>query len=251
MSELLWQKPGVEVDPRIQAFLAGDDVLLDREFIQDDIAASAAHARGLARIGILTNDECDALCRELSVLSDDLKSSAFVLDGRYEDGHSAIESRLVERLGDVGRKIHTGRSRNDQILVATRLWLKRQLGEVQALCREVAEVCLQRAEAEAIPMPGYTHLQRAVVSSTAMWWAGFAEAFLRGGVANFIGTWWPVSDSAAAAFAAALYRDLAKGESIGDALGAARGAVRALPSADWANYLHYGSYDFTLKAPQG
>jgi CHAT domain-containing protein len=79
---------------------------------------------------------------------------------------------------------------------------------------------------------------------------GFAEAFLRGGVANFIGTWWPVSDEAAASFATALYRDLAKGESIGDALNAARGAVRALPSADWANYLHYGSYDFTLKAPK-
>ncbi len=80
---------------------------------------------------------------------------------------------------------------------------------------------------------------------------GFAEAFLRGGVANFIGTWWPVSDSAASAFATALYRDLAQGESIGNALATARAAVRALPSADWANYLHYGSYDFTLKAPKG
>ncbi|WP_374472178.1 argininosuccinate lyase [Arenimonas sp.] len=178
MSELLWQKPGVEVDPRVQAFLAGDDVLLDREFIQDDITASAAHARGLARIGILTAEEGEAICRELAALSEDLKSGAFVLDERYEDCHSAIESRLVERLGDVGRKVHTGRSRNDQILVATRLWLKRKLGEVRALCHEVAGVCLQRAEAEALPMPGYTHLQRAVVSSTAMWWAGFAEAFI-------------------------------------------------------------------------
>ncbi len=80
---------------------------------------------------------------------------------------------------------------------------------------------------------------------------GFAEAFLRGGVANFIGTWWPVSDDAASGFATALYRDLAKGESIGNALAAARAAVRRLPSADWANYLHYGSYDFTLKAPKG
>lgn len=158
MSDLLWQKPGVEVDARIQAFLAGDDVVLDREFIQDDITASAAHARGLARIGILTGDECEALCRELAVLSQDLRTGEFVLDERYEDGHSAIESRLVERLGDTGRRIHTGRSRNDQVLVATRLWLKRKLGEVQSLCRETAEVCLQRAEAETIPMPGYTHL---------------------------------------------------------------------------------------------
>ena len=178
MSELLWQKPGVEVDPRIQAFLAGDDVMLDREFILDDITASAAHARGLAGIGILTAEEGESLCRELAALADDFQSGAFVLDERYEDCHSAIESRLVERLGDVGRKIHTGRSRNDQILVATRLWLKRKLGETKALCREVAEVCLQRAEAETLPMPGYTHLQRAVVSSTAMWWAGFAEAFI-------------------------------------------------------------------------
>jgi hypothetical protein len=80
---------------------------------------------------------------------------------------------------------------------------------------------------------------------------GFAEAVLRGGVANFIGTWWPVADEAAGAFAAALYRDLARGESIGAALNVARAAVRALPSADWANYLHYGSYDFSLKTPKG
>jgi len=77
---------------------------------------------------------------------------------------------------------------------------------------------------------------------------GFAEAFLRGGVANFIGTWWPVGDAAASAFATTLYRDLAKGHSIGAAINASRSAVRALPSADWANYLHYGSYDFTLKS---
>jgi hypothetical protein len=77
---------------------------------------------------------------------------------------------------------------------------------------------------------------------------GFAEAFLRGGVANFIGTWWPVSDAGATTFATLLYRELAKGTSIGAALNAARSAVRELPSADWANYLHYGSFDFSLKA---
>jgi CHAT domain-containing protein len=77
---------------------------------------------------------------------------------------------------------------------------------------------------------------------------GFAEAFLRGGVANFIGTWWPVSDGAASAFATTLYRGLARGQSIGTALNASRRAVRELPSADWANYLHYGSFDFTLKS---
>ena len=178
MSDLLWQKDGVQVDPRIQRFLAGDDVLLDREFIAHDIVASKAHANGLARIGVLEDDEAAALCRELDALAADLASGAFVLDDRFEDGHSAIESRLVERLGDVGRKIHTGRSRNDQILVATRLWLKDRLGDARAHCIAVAGACLDRAESESLPMPGYTHLQRAVVSSTTMWWAGYAEAFI-------------------------------------------------------------------------
>ena len=179
MSDLLWQKPGVAVDAGIQAFLAGDDVILDREFFLHDIAASQAHAEGLQRIGILSHDEGIAIARELELLAADFRSGAFVLDGRYEDGHSAIEARLVERLGDSGRRIHTGRSRNDQVLVATRLWLKQRLGELIAVCHAVAGIALHRAETEvAQPMPGYTHLQRAVVSSTGMWWAGWAEAFI-------------------------------------------------------------------------
>ncbi len=179
MSELLWQKPGVAVDARIQAFLAGDDVLLDREFFLHDIAASAAHAEGLQRIGILTGDELAGLTRELAALAEDFRTGRFVLDARHEDGHSAIEARLTERLGDAGRKIHTGRSRNDQVLVATRLWLREKLARLAELSRRAAAVALDRAAAEAaLPVPGYTHLQRAVVSSAGMWWAGWAEAFI-------------------------------------------------------------------------
>lgn len=179
MSDLLWQKPGVAIDAAIQAFLAGDDVILDREFFLDDITASRAHAEGLQRIGVLTSDELTGLLRELDVLAGDFSGGMFVLDDSYEDGHSAIEARLGERLGDVGRKIHTGRSRNDQVLVATRLWLKDKLARLHTLCLHVAETALARSEAEdAIPMPGYTHMQRAVVSSTATWWAGWAEAFI-------------------------------------------------------------------------
>ncbi|MBO9662733.1 argininosuccinate lyase [Dokdonella sp.] len=178
MSDLLWQKQGIHTDQRIMRFLAGDDVLLDREFFLYDVEASKAHVSGLANIGLLDADEAVALARELDALADDFRSGSFVLDERYEDGHSAIEARLTERLGDAGRKVHTGRSRNDQILVATRLWLKAQLRELQAHCRAAAEVCLDRAAREALPLPGYTHLQRAVVSSTALWFAGFAEGFI-------------------------------------------------------------------------
>jgi argininosuccinate lyase len=179
MSDLLWQKPGITVDAEIQAFLAGDDVIIDREFFLHDIAASRVHAEGLQRIGILSADELDALRRELDVLAGDFRSGAFVLDARFEDGHSAIEARLTERLGDAGRRIHTGRSRNDQVLVATRLWLKDKLARMQALCAEAAAIALQRAKAESdVPLPGYTHLQRAVVSSLGMWWSCWAEAFI-------------------------------------------------------------------------
>ena len=179
MSDLLWQKPGVKVDARIQRFLAGEDVVLDREFFLFDIQASRAHAQGLQQIGILSADELAGLSRELDALAADFSAGEFVLDERFEDGHSAIESRLIERLGDAGRKIHTGRSRNDQILVATRLWLKDRLARLLALCRESVQVALDRAQAEAaLPLPGYTHLQRAMVSSAGMWWAAWAEGFI-------------------------------------------------------------------------
>ena len=154
-------------------------MLLDREFFLFDIQASAAHAEGLQRIGILDADELAALKHELAALADDFSAGRFVLDTRFEDGHSAIEARLIEKLGDTGRRIHTGRSRNDQILVATRLWLKDRLSKVVALCRDTAAASLDRAEAEqSLPLPGYTHLQRAVVSSAGMWWAAWAEAYI-------------------------------------------------------------------------
>lgn len=178
MSDLLWQKAGVETDARIMRFLAGNDVLLDREFFLHDVIASKAHVEGLARIGVVSAEEAAALAHELDALAGDFSSGAFVLDERYEDGHSAIEARLTERLGDAGRRVHTGRSRNDQILVATRLWLKEKLDALAMHCRAIAGVCLERAAHPALPLPGYTHLQRAVVSSTAMWFAGFAEAFI-------------------------------------------------------------------------
>lgn len=178
MSQPLWQKDGVRIDEGIMRFLAGDDVLLDREFFLHDIAASKAHVEGLARIGVVSADEAAALARELDALAEDFRAGRFVLDERYEDGHSAIEARLTERLGDTGRRVHTGRSRNDQILVATRLWLKERLEALETHCRAIAQVCLDRAAQPALPLPGYTHLQRAVVSSTAMWFAGFAEGFI-------------------------------------------------------------------------
>ena len=177
MSDLLWQKPGVTVDADIQAFLAGDDVVLDRDFFLHDIRASRAHAEGLERIGILSADELAGIGRELERLADDFRSGSFILDGRYEDGHSAIEARLTERLG-APAPLHTGRSATIRCWRHA-LWLKEKLARTRALCGEIGGIALERARAGADgPLPGYTHLQRAVVSSLGMWWAAWAEAFI-------------------------------------------------------------------------
>jgi argininosuccinate lyase len=175
----IWQKSDTTVDDRIMRFLAGEDVILDRQLFVYDIAASKAHVRGLARIDVLHADESEQILGELDALQDAFESGEFVLDERFEDCHSAIEFWLTETLGDIGKKVHTGRSRNDQILVATRLYLRDQLLDLVARCKDVASRALDRARAHRDePMPGYTHMQRAVPSSLGMWFAGFAEAFI-------------------------------------------------------------------------
>jgi argininosuccinate lyase len=179
MKNTLWQDDdGAQIDQAIMEFMAGEDVVLDRELFPYDIQATAAHVRGLARIGILSADESATLCRLLEQLKQDFAAGRFILDERYEDGHSAIEMFLTGEVGDSGAKVHTGRSRNDQVAVATRLFLKDSLAGLAVLNGRIAQACLERAERHAdVPMPGYTHLQRAVPSSIGLWMGGFAEAF--------------------------------------------------------------------------
>jgi argininosuccinate lyase len=179
MKRFLWKSgDGGAVDEAIMQFLAGEDILLDRELFPFDIRATAAHVRGLARIGILDETESKRLTGLLDELREDFADGRFVLDERFEDGHSAIEMFLTERSGDLGAKVHTGRSRNDQVAVATRLYLKDRLRQLVELDGRIAMACLQKAEQHAdLPMPGYTHLQRAVPSSIGLWMGAFAEAF--------------------------------------------------------------------------
>jgi argininosuccinate lyase len=176
---LLWGKPGSEINQAIQDFLAGDDIIHDRTLFLFDIQASIAHAQGLQNIGILDAGENLKLNTALADLAEQFQLGQFTLDGRFEDGQSAIEQYLTERLGDLGKKIHTGRSRNDQVLVASRLWLKDQLERLAELCKIIAQTALARAGSEADRvLPGYTHMQRAMVSSRGMWWGAWAEAFI-------------------------------------------------------------------------
>lgn len=180
MTDYIWKKDSTEaVDTRVMRFLAGDDVLLDRELLPFDIRASQAHARGLARIGVLEAAQAEAMVASMDELLAAFEAGEFQLDERFEDGHSAIESWLTERLGEVGGRVHAGRSRNDQVAVALRLYMKDRLARLQRLCAEIAAVCLARAGREAeLALPGHTHLQQAMPSSLGLWWAGHAEAFI-------------------------------------------------------------------------
>lgn len=178
MNEPIWKKSDTVVDEHLMRFLAGEDVVLDRELFLFDIKASQAHAHGLARIGILTEADAETLAHSLAALRDEFLAGRYLLAPPFEDGHSAIEAWLSARHGELGRRIHTGRSRNDQVLVALRLYLRDRLNRLTTKMHALAALCLQRASAEpSLPMPGYTHMQRAVVSSTAMWWTGYAETF--------------------------------------------------------------------------
>ncbi len=179
MSKYLWQSDAdSQIDKTIMDFMAGEDVVLDRELFPFDIRATAAHVRGLERIDILSSEESATLCALLDELLQEFGAGNFILDERYEDGHSAIEVFLTERAGRLGARVHTGRSRNDQVSVATRLFMKDCLHQAIDLNARIALSCLALAEQHAmIPMPGYTHLQRAVPSSVGLWMGGFAEAF--------------------------------------------------------------------------
>ena len=179
MNKYLWQSDtGRQIDETIMEFMAGEDVVLDRELFPFDIRATAAHVRGLERIDILNKDESATLCGLLDDLLKEFKAGDFILDERFEDGHSAIEVYLTGRAGELGARVHTGRSRNDQVAVATRLYMKECLHRATRVNAGIAMSCLTLAERHAdVPMPGYTHLQRAVPSSVGLWMAGFAEAF--------------------------------------------------------------------------
>jgi len=181
MKDLIWKKDGEgqKTDPAIMAFLAGEDVELDKQLLIFDIQASSAHVRGLQKISVLSAEEANKLLQGLRIIQQQYLDGSRRLDSRFEDCHSAIESWLTEMLGDIGGKIHTGRSRNDQVAVALRLYMKDRLKRLQVICTQIASVLLGRVSTDGdLPMAGYTHLQSAMPSSAGLWLAGHAEAFI-------------------------------------------------------------------------
>lgn len=167
------------IDADLMEFMAGEDIKLDKHLFVFDIIGTQAHIGGLKTINILTQDEYQKLYDCLNELKSLYEKGHFELDNSYEDGHSAIEFYLTKQLGDLGKKSHTGRSRNDQVLTCSRLFTKHNLQQIKSLTHDVAKIVLDLADQhKETAMPGYTHLQRAMPNSVAMWLAGFAESMI-------------------------------------------------------------------------
>ena len=176
---VLWSSDDKAMDDAVMNYMAGDDVRLDQSLLLYDIQGTWAHLVGLAEIGIITNKELSQFEVALKTMKTAYMEGTFELDQRFEDGHSAIEFYLTELLGELGKKAHTGRSRNDQVLTCLRLFMKDQLGLLKDEVVVVIEVLLPLAEQhQDTLMPGYTHLQRAMPTTVAVWLLGFAESLM-------------------------------------------------------------------------
>lgn len=176
----LWQKTSaVSLHPVIEKFNAGDDILYDQELVPYDVAGSIAYGKMLLRHGILTADEMALLEKGFAEILDLYQKGEFVLSLEDEDCHTKIENYLTERFGDVGKKIHTARSRNDQILVTMRLFLKDKLNGIRSSALSLVEALLEvGSKYEFVPMPGYTHMQKAMPTTVGTWYGAFAESLL-------------------------------------------------------------------------
>lgn len=172
----LWEK-GYEPDSVIERFTVGKDPELDLFLLPFDIEGSMAHAAVLQEAGLLTQSEKDDIDRELKAILELHQNGEFSIPTEDEDCHTAIEKFLTLRLGDVGKKIHTGRSRNDQVLTALRLYQKAKLTDVKKLVLDFQEVLKNFSdEHHLVPMPGYTHTRRAMPHSVSQWAESFGES---------------------------------------------------------------------------
>lgn len=172
----LWDK-GAAADTEIDLFTAGDDPRLDLQLIPCDCLASQAHAEMLEKAGVLSTAEKDAICSELQKISRLAQAGELSILPSNEDGHTEIENRLTEALGETGKKIHTFRSRNDQAATALRLYYKTQLTETLGLARDLLETIWMFGQRyRDVKLPGFTHTRKAMPSSLALWCGAFIES---------------------------------------------------------------------------
>lgn len=173
----LWEK-GLPLDERVLRYTAGEDHLLDARLVPYDVRGSIAHAEMLAAQKLISHDDCHAICDGLRTLEKSFEEGEWQITLEDEDVHTALESRLTDSIGEAGGRLHLGRSRNDQVLTALRLYLRDAAldlaGRVEHLRSSISHLEERQGELE---LPGYTHMQHAMPSSVALWCGGFNEGF--------------------------------------------------------------------------
>ncbi len=173
----LWRSQG-RLDRRVEAYTVGNDPELDLELVESDCRAGIAHAGMLRTIGVLSGAEARALEKELKTIIALRRKNRFRIRVKDEDCHSAIESRLARKLGAIGKKIHAGRSRNDQVLAAIRLYAAGRLNQVLGSLRALTGVLIRLSRRYArAPIPGYTHSRKAMPYTVGRYFAAFGAAF--------------------------------------------------------------------------
>jgi len=174
----LWEK-GIPTDQKIAIFTVGNDSELDLVLAKYDVLGSIAHAKMLHKINILTEKETTDLVETLEEILVEIEKGNFTIEDTFEDVHSKIEYLLTEKLGDTGKKIHTARSRNDQVLVDIHLYLKDEISEIKKGTKELFDLLISLSKKyENVLLPGYTHLQIAMPSSFGMWLSAYAETLI-------------------------------------------------------------------------
>ncbi len=173
----LWKK-GIQTDEFIEQFTVGEDRELDLRLAKYDVQGTLAHITMLESVGLLTKPELEELTKELNrILEEVILPGDFEIEEGVEDVHSQIELMLTRRLGDVGKKVHSGRSRNDQVLVDIRLFLRDEIKELAKLTKKLFQSLMAQSEQhKEVLLPGYTHTQAAMPSSFGMWFGAFAES---------------------------------------------------------------------------
>ena len=178
MAQKLWEK-NVQVNAEIDRFTVGRDREMDMYLAKYDVLGSMAHITTLESIGLLTSDELKILLEELKNIYASVERGEFVIEDGIEDVHSQVELMLTRRLGDVGKKIHSGRSRNDQVLVDLKLFIRAQLKSVAEAVERLFHVLISQSNRyKDVLMPGYTHLQIAMPSSFGLWFGAYAESLV-------------------------------------------------------------------------
>ena len=176
MAQKLWEK-NVQVDKEVDTFTVGKDREMDLYLAKYDVLGSMAHITMLESIGLLTKEELTILLAELKNIHAVADSGRFVIEDGVEDVHSQVELMLTRRLGDTGKKIHSGRSRNDQVLLDLKLFTHAQIQEIVELVSDLFEVLIsQSCRYKDVLLPGYTHLQIAMPSSFGLWFGAYAES---------------------------------------------------------------------------